>query len=323
MNSHGCDWYLRAFRAVPVNATCISDYEVKTFNDSSSHGSIAPTRATGLPSFKAGVGLKPEHYRAILDQRPGIGIFEIHAENYMGDGGPPHRYLTAVRELYPLSIHGVGLSIGSNGPLCDAHLRRLKTLIDRYEPALFSEHLAWSTHSSGYLNDLLPIPYTKEALRRVVQHIDTAQTFLGRRLLLENPSTYVRFAESTYSEPDFINEIVRHTGCGLLLDVNNVYVSATNHGFDPYAYIDQIDHPAVGEIHLAGHTREFDTDGSPLLIDTHDRYVDDAVWSLYAHVVRRTGRVSTMIERDADIPDLAVLLAESERANAVAQAAIG
>lgn len=296
---------------------------MKTFNDQSSHGSIAPARPKSLPSLKAGVGLKPEHYRAILDQHPAVGFFEIHAENYMGDGGPPHRYLTAIREMYPISIHGVGLSIGSSGPLSEAHLLRLKVLIERYEPAMFSEHLAWSTHPSGYLNDLLPIPYTKEALRRVVEHIDTAQAFLGRRLLLENPSTYVQFAESSYSEPDFINEIVRRTGCGLLLDVNNIYVSANNHGFDPYAYVDQINHLAVGEIHLAGHTRELDTDGSPLLIDTHDRYVDDAVWSLYAHAIRSIGGVSTMIEWDANIPDLPVLLAESDLANAVSLASTG
>ena len=307
----------------PARDTAISGHDVKTFNDPSSHGGIVPSLPKSPTSFKAGVGLKPEHYRAILDQRPIVGFFEVHAENYMGAGGPPHRYLTAIRDLYPISIHGVGLSIGSSRALSEAHLHRLKVLIDRYEPAIFSEHLAWSTHSSGYLNDLLPVPYTEEALRRVVEHIDIAQSFLGRRLLLENPSTYVQFAESTYGEPDFINEIIRRTGCGLLLDVNNVHVSATNHGFDAYSYIDQINPLAVGEIHLAGHAREMDTDGDPLLIDTHDRHVDDAVWSLYAYSMRNIGEVCTLIEWDADIPDLSVLLAESALANTVALAAIG
>lgn len=241
----------------------------------------------------------------------------------MGAGGPPHRYLSAIREHYPISLHGVGLSIGASHPLSVAHLHRLKILIERYQPALFSEHLAWSTHASGYLNDLLPLPYTLETLRRVVEHVDAAQSFLGRQLLLENPSTYVRFAESTHSEPDFINEIVRRSGCGLLLDVNNVHVSAVNHGFDPHAYIDAINLSSVGEIHLAGHAREVDSDGSELLIDTHDRCISDTVWLLYEHAVRSMGAVSTLIEWDANIPDFEVLIAQSDRANAVALAAAG
>lgn len=294
---------------------------MKTINDPSSHGGALPYRPTHAASFPAGVGLKPEHYRTILEQRPAVGFFEIHAENYMGAGGPPHRYLCAIREHYPLSLHGVGLSIGASHSLSDAHLRRLKVLIDRYQPAMFSEHLAWSTHASGYLNDLLPIPYTLETLKRVVDHVDAAQAFLGRQLLLENPSTYVRFAESTYSEPDFINEIVQRSGCGVLLDVNNVHVSAVNHGFDPYAYIDAINLDAVGEIHLAGHAREVDGDGFDLLIDTHDRLISDAVWLLYEHAVRGAGAVSTLIEWDANIPDFEVLLAQSDRANAVTLAA--
>ncbi|WP_114240767.1 DUF692 domain-containing protein [Dyella sp. C9] len=295
---------------------------MKIISDVCSHGGTLPLRPAKSTSFRAGAGLKPMHYRAILEQRPPFGFFEIHAENYMGAGGPPHRYLTAIRECYAISLHGVGLSIGACHALDQAHLQRLKRLIERYQPALFSEHLAWSTHSAGFLNDLLPLPYTSATLRRVVEHIDTTQSFLGRQILLENPSTYVQFAESCYSEPDFINEVVRRTGCGLLLDVNNVFVSATNHGFDPYAYIAQINLAAVGEIHLAGHTRECDIDGSPLLIDTHDKPVDDAVWSLYAHAVRRTGAVSTLIEWDAEIPGLDTLLAEAQLADAVAQAAV-
>jgi uncharacterized protein (UPF0276 family) len=296
---------------------------MKTINDPLVHGGALPSIPTSSTSFRAGVGLKPAHYRCVLEQRPAVGFFEVHAENYMGAGGPPHRYLSAIREHYPLSLHGVGLSIGAVHPLSEAHLRRLKILIDRYQPAMFSEHLAWSTHASGYLNDLLPIPYTHETLARVVEHIDTTQTFLGRQLLLENPSTYIRFAESTYSEPDFINEVARRTGCGVLLDINNVYVSAINHGFDPYTYIDAIDLKPVGEIHLAGHAEEADIDGSALLIDTHDRYISDAVWSLYAYAIRSTEAAPTMIEWDANIPEFDVLLAQSERANAIAQASSG
>lgn len=296
---------------------------MKTINDPSSHGGALPFDPAQPRAFQAGVGLKPVHCRSILERRPALGFFEVHAENYMGAGGPPHRHLTAIREHYPLSVHGVGLSIGGSQALDEAHLRRLKALIERYQPALFSEHLAWSTHASGYFNDLLPIPYTPESLQRVVEHIDAAQTFLRRPLLLENPSTYVQFGESSYSETDFLNEVVRHAGCGVLLDVNNVYVSAINHGFDPIAYIDRINPASVGEIHLAGHARETDGDGSALLIDTHDRNVDDAVWSLYAHAVGRIGPVSTMIEWDAHVPALDVLLEESRLANVVAQAALG
>ena len=180
-----------------------------------------PTSSGGMPA-RAGVGLKPEHYRTILATRPDVGFFEVHAENYMGAGGPPHHYLSAIRERYPLSLHGVGLSIGSDRPLDHAHLQRLKALSERYAPTLFSEHLAWSTHDTGFLNDLLPLPYTGETLGRVVEHIDQVQQALGRRMLLENPSTYLAFAESSYSETDFLTEIVRRSGCGLLLDVNNV-----------------------------------------------------------------------------------------------------
>ncbi len=184
---------------------------------------------------RAGVGLKGEHYRAILEQRPDVGFFEIHAENYMGAGGQPHAFLTSIREAYPISLHGVGLSIGSNGPLDKAHLARLAAVAERYEPGLFSEHLAWSTHEATYYNDLLPVPYDRETLDRVCDHVDEVQEALGRRMLLENPSTYVAFEQSTMSELDFLREIVRRTGCGLLLDVNNVYVSAVNHGTSPQA----------------------------------------------------------------------------------------
>ena len=201
----------------------------------------------------AGLGLKAEHYRDILAAKPELGFFEIHAENYMGAGGPPHRYLTAIREDYEISLHGVGLSIGGPRALDREHLARLKALSQRYRPFLFSEHLAWSTHDTGYMSDLLPLPYTKETLQRVADHIDETQEFMGRPMLLENPSSYLSFEESTFSEAEFIAEIARRTGCGLLLDVNNVFVSAKNLGTDALAYIDAYPLARVQEIHLAGH----------------------------------------------------------------------
>jgi uncharacterized protein (UPF0276 family) len=266
---------------------------------------------------RAGIGLKPEHYRTILDTLPDIGFFEIHAENYMGAGGPPHRYLAAVRERYPLSLHGVGLSIGADRPLDRAHLGRLRHLIDRYAPFLFSEHLAWSSHDVGFLNDLLPVPYTDETLARVVDHIDDVQATLGRQMLLENPSTYLAFAESTYSEGAFIAEIVKRSGCGLLLDVNNVWVACTNQKWDPIAYIDAFPLAAVQEIHLAGFATEADEAGRPLLIDTHDRPVVDPVWDLFDDVIRRTGPLPTLIEWDAEVPEWQALEAEARRAETI------
>jgi uncharacterized protein (UPF0276 family) len=266
---------------------------------------------------RGGVGLKAEHYRTILETLPDIGFFEVHAENYMGAGGPPHRYLSAIRERYKLSLHGVGLSIGADRPLDEDHLQRLKQLIERYRPGLFSEHLAWSSHDTGFLNDLLPVPYTPETLVRVADHIDQVQSTLGRQMLLENPSTYLAFAESTYSEIDFIAEVVRRTGCGLLLDVNNVYVASTNQQWDPVAYIDAYPLAHVQEIHLAGHTREADDKRRPLLIDTHNRPVDEIVWDLYAHAITLIGPVPTLIEWDADVPAWPTLKQEADRAEAI------
>jgi uncharacterized protein (UPF0276 family) len=270
---------------------------------------------------RGGVGLKAEYCRTIIETLPDIGFFEVHAENYMGAGGPPHRYLSAIRERYPLSLHGVGLSIGADRPLDKEHLQRLNELIERYRPGLFSEHLAWSTHDTGFLNDLLPVPYTAETLARVVEHIDQIQNALGRQMLLENPSTYLAFAESTYSEIDFIAEVVRRTGCGLLFDVNNVYVASTNQQWDPIAYIiayiDAYPLAHVQEIHLAGYTREADDKGRPLLIDTHNRPVDEIVWDLYAHAVGLIGPVPTLIEWDADVPAWPALKQEAERAETI------
>ena len=269
--------------------------------------------AAPLPK-RGGVGLKADHVEQILAERPAVGFFEIHAENYMGDGGPAHRRLEAIRALYPLSLHGVGLSIGSPRPLDKAHLKRLAALAERYQPCLFSEHLAWSSHDQGFFNDLLPLPYTRETLATVCDHIDETQEALSRRMLLENPSTYVLFAESTIAETDFLAEIARRTGCGLLLDVNNVVVSATNHGFDPVAYLDAFPLRHVGEIHLAGYAEAEDDAGRALLIDAHDSPVRDRVWALYAQAIGRLGPTPTLIEWDNDVPAWPVLLAEARRA---------
>ncbi len=266
---------------------------------------------------RAGVGLKSQHYAAILSQRPDVGFFEVHAENYMGAGGPPHRYLTAIRDTYPLSLHGVGLSIGADRPLDTAHLDRLRALISRYDPGLFSEHLAWSTHDAGFLNDLLPVPYTAETLTRVCDHVDQVQSALGRRMLLENPTTYLAFTESTYAEVDFITEVTRRTGCHLLLDVNNVHISAINQNYDAFDYISRYPLAQVREVHLAGFTPQVDELGRPLLIDTHDRPVDAGVWQLYGHALSLLGPIPTLIEWDADVPDWAELHAEAQRAEAV------
>lgn len=272
---------------------------------------------------RAGAGLKPEHYAEILETRPDIGWFEAHAENYMGEGGAPHHWLSAIRALYPLSVHGVGLSIGSAGPLDRTHLAALKRVCERYEPGLVSEHLAWSSHDGVYLNDLLPVPYTRETLRQVCDHIDEAQEALGRRMLLENPSTYVAFAESEMGEIDFLTEIARRTGCGLLLDVNNVQVSAVNNGFDAFGYIDAFPVGHVGEIHLGGHDEDAGDDGEPLLIDAHGSPVADSVWALYARVIERRGATPTLIERDNDVPAWSDLFAEARRADRIMAAGAG
>lgn len=267
-----------------------------------------------LPA-RAGVGLKPEHFQEILATKPAIGFFEVHAENYMVPGGPFHHYLTRIRERYPLSIHGVGLSIGADAPLDIDHLNALAVLLKRYQPESFSEHLAWSTHSDVFLNDLLPLPYNTATLQRVCDHIDQVQSHLGRRMLLENPATYVEFAASTWNEATFLSEVVRRTSCGLLLDVNNVYVSSVNHQRDANAVIRALPLAQVGEIHLAGFAEQVDGNGDLLLIDSHGSPVAQAVWDLYAFTLGLTGPVATLLERDNDIPTWPVLLAEANLAN--------
>jgi uncharacterized protein (UPF0276 family) len=266
-----------------------------------------------LPN-SVGVGFKPEHFEAIMSDALQLAFLEIHAENYMGAGGRPHAQLARIRERFALSIHGVGLSIGGEQPVDKAHLARLSALIERYKPQSFSEHLAWSSHDSEFFNDLLPLPYTVTTLARVVDHVAEVQDTLGRRMLLENPSTYVRFSESTIGEVDFLGAIVARTGCGLLLDVNNVFISAQNHGTNAWSYLADFPFEAVGEIHLGGHDADRDETGAPLLIDAHGSPVADPVWSLFAEVVARHGPRPSLVEWDNDVPEWPVLRDEVERA---------
>ena len=267
-----------------------------------------------LPS-NAGIGLKAEHYEDILTTKPDIGWVEIHAENYMAEGGPSHYYLTEIAKLYPLSVHGVGLSIGGAKPLDKDHLNRLKILIDRYQPASFSEHLAWSTHETHFYNDLLPVPYNEESLSLICEHIDEVQNKLNMQMLLENPSSYLQFETSIFSETDFLSQIVEKTGCGLLLDVNNVFISATNLGFTPKTYIDSFPLDHVKEIHLGGHAEDTDSNDNILLIDAHDRAVADPVWELYHYTLLKTGALPSLIEWDNDVPTWDVLHQEAKISN--------
>jgi uncharacterized protein len=276
--------------------------------------------SAALPRTAAGAGLKPEHALDIFANPRAVDFVEVHAENYMGAGGPPHRLLTDIRNDFPLSVHGVGLSIGGAGPLDRDHLARLRMLLDRYQPAVFSEHLAWSSHDGVFLNDLLPLPYNRCTFERVSSHIDQVQDTLGVRMLLENPSTYVQFESSDIPEVDFLRAVAKRTGCGLLLDVNNVHVSAVNHGFDARAYIDAFPFASVGEIHLAGFAEDRDAAGEALLIDAHGSPVADDVWALYQRALNRAGPVPTLIERDNDVPPFAVLAAEVAQARAALEA---
>jgi uncharacterized protein len=261
-------------------------------------------KSSQLPRH-AGVGFKPEHFSAINAAPQPIGFFEVHAENYMGAGGPPHAQLGRLREDYALSIHGVGLSIGSMQALDKEHLARLKLICDRYAPESFSEHLAWSSHDNVFLNDLLPLPYTEVTLARIAEHIDEVQNFLGRQMLLENPATYLLFEESTIPETAFLAEIVRRSGCGLLLDVNNVFVSCFNTGADPVAYLEAFPCERVVQMHVAGHQHHGNH-----IIDTHDRPVRPEVWELFRLAWARTGGASTLLEWDGDIPGFADCHAE-------------
>ena len=267
--------------------------------------------ASTIPAC-AGIGLRAPHYREILETHPDLGWLEVHSENYFGEGGQPLYYLEQIRNCYPLSLHGVGLSLGSVDPLSQDHLEKLKALIARFEPGLVSEHLSWSSFGGRFANDLLPLPYTEESLRHMCKRVAYVQDFLGRQILIENVSSYLQFRNSTIPEWEFVSKIASTTGCGILLDINNIFVNASNHGFDPIIYIEAIPASAIKEIHLAG----FDTNGQ-CLIDTHGKPVVDEVWSLYRHSVRCLGRVPTLIEWDTDIPPLDVLISEARKADAI------
>ncbi len=266
---------------------------------------------------RAGVGYKSKHLDQILAEPDTVSWLEIHAENYMGDGGPQLAQLRYLRERFPISCHGVGLSIGSEGPLDKEHLARLKKLVDWLNPALFSEHLAWSTHDVGFLNDLLPAPYTQTTVNTVIEHINQVQDVIGRQMLLENPSVYVMFEQSTMSEIEFLTEIVTRTGCGLLLDVNNIYVSNTNQQTSAEEYLAGFPVEHIGEVHLGGHDVQTDDFGDPLLIDSHNAPVVDPVWNLYETLIKRTGPLPTLIEWDNDIPEWPVLAKEAHLADVI------
>jgi uncharacterized protein (UPF0276 family) len=259
-----------------------------------------------------GIGLRSPHVAEILETGPGIPWLEVHAENYMG-GGPAIRALERLRADYPVSVHGVGLSLGTAEGIDERHLDRLRRLVDRLKPALVSEHLSWSVSGGVYLNHLLPLPYTDEILDTVVEHVARVQGRLGRRLLVENPSSYLRFRETAISEPQFLNELAARTGCGVLCDVNNVYVTCTNLGGDADAWIDALDPSSVGEIHLAGHAIN-DADGRSILIDDQGSFVSADVWALYVRAIRRYGRVPSLVEWDTDLPALGVLIGEAKKA---------
>ncbi len=279
----------------------------------------APTPELGLApntprhiEARAGIGLRAPHYRRVLDEKPAFGWFEVHSENFFGAGGQPLWFLDRIGANYPCSLHGVGLSLGSVDALDSTHLQKLKALAARVQPALISDHICWGRIDSRHLNDLLPLPYTEEALDHLCARIGQAQEFLGRQILVENVSSYFRYRHSTIPEWEFVAELARRSGCGILLDINNIYVNAVNHGFDPLVYLRAIPAAAVQEIHLAGFDR-----GAHCLIDTHGNPVHDAVWTLYRIAVQTIGAKPTLIEWDTDIPSLEVLLGEARKAQDV------
>ena len=260
--------------------------------------------------------------KPVLDQRPGIDWLEVHSENYFGEDGRPQAQLQAIRQHYPISLHGIGLGLGNTQPLDGAHLRQLGRLCALIDPVLVSEHLCWNGSGGEYVADLLPLPFTEAAVAHLAARIDAVQQYLGRRILVENISTYVQFEASRLNECDFVLEVVQRAGCGLLLDINNVYVNACNHGFDARAYLNAIPGACIAEIHLAGHTRR-EIDGHVLLIDTHDQPVCDAVWQLYTDLIARIGPRPTLLERDAAIPPLPELVGEARIAGRVLRRQMG
>lgn len=277
--------------------------------------SFGSLRAPSLIPARAGVGLRFRHHQTVIDERPAVAWFEVHTENYMGGGSTPS-YLDAIRRNYPISLHGVGLSLGSAEGTDGEHLDRIRAVIERVDPGLVSEHLSWSITGGKYFADLLPLPLTEEALSVVCSNVDQTQSCLQRRIAIENPSSYLRFRHSTIPEWEFLAEVARRTGCGILCDINNIYVSAKNHGWDALAYLDALPPTAVTEVHLAGHSvRELDQ-GQVIRIDDHGSRVAPAVWSLYEQALKRFGQVPTLIEWDTDIPAIEVLMEEAAIADA-------
>jgi uncharacterized protein (UPF0276 family) len=272
--------------------------------------------AAGTIPAQAGIGLRAAHHEVVVGERPDVAWLEAHSENYFGDGGAQIDHLAKARALYPLSLHGVGLSLGSTDPLDPVHLRKLKRLVDWSEPAFVSEHLSWGAVDGTFLNDLLPLPYTDEALDHMIVRVDQLQNHLGRQILIENISTYLQFNGAQLPEWEFLSALARESGCGLLIDVNNIYVSAHNHGFDAYHYLSAVPREYVRELHLAGHSINR-YDAREILIDTHSAPVCDAVWQLYRHALACFGPLPTLIEWDTDIPALAVLVAEAAKADRI------
>jgi len=273
-----------------------------------------------IDKSSVGIGLRSPHYQTIVETKPQIDFLELHSENYFNEHSKNHFYLEQLALLYPMSFHGIGLSLGSSEPINKQHLTKLKTLIDRFQPALVSDHLSWCSLQGNFFNDLLPVPYTKEALGYFINNVNQVQDTLQRQILIENPSSYLEYKNIEMSEPEFINEISKQTGCGLLLDLNNVYVSATNHQFSVQKYLDNINHEAVQEIHLAGFTKK-SIDNSKLLIDTHSTLVSQAVWNIYQHYIQNTKTDAiTLIEWDLDIPPLETLLTEANKAKIIREA---
>ena len=268
---------------------------------------------------QAGIGLRQPHLNQVLLEKPDIGWLEVHAENFFSADGAHINTLEKIREDYPLSVHGVGLSLGTTDQLNLSHLQKLKTMIERFQPAQVSEHLSWGAVHGQYFNDLLPVPYTESSLRNFCDNVSRAQDFIGRQLLIENPSSYLEFRESEISEWEFYASLPKYTGCALLLDVNNFFVNSFNHGFHQHSYIEAVNPVDVKEIHLAGHAVKHFDEGT-VLIDDHGSLVNDEVWSLYSETLDKLGPKPTLIEWDTDIPDISVLLSEAQHADQRLQA---
>ena len=268
-----------------------------------------------FPLEPVGIGLRYPHYQEVLETDLNLGWLEVHPENYFGGGAHRH-FLSEARKEYDLSLHAVGLSLGSDQPVSEEHLAQFKDLIDIYQPFNVSDHASWSASGNAHLNDLLPLPYTQESLDKLARNVDRAQEVFGRQMLIENPSTYLAFKGNEMHEDAFMNSLASMTGCGILLDLNNIYVQAFNHGYDAWSYIETIDPRHVGEMHLAGHIEQETGDGI-ILVDTHSRPVKGDVWDLYEHAVRHIGVVPTLIEWDTDIPDLKTLVGEADKARAI------